>query len=179
MIRINLLPGQRRKKAVKFDNRFLPGIVFGIVAAIVMVVLFVHLNNRITSLQAEKAVKEQKLAELKVKLKEVENYERDNETFRRKTAIIEQLKAKQGLPVRLLDQVSELLPKGVWLTELEDKGGMIKLEGFAFTNPDLVNYVENLKASQYITDVLLHESKQTDLNNFEIYQFRLTFRMKV
>jgi type IV pilus assembly protein PilN len=179
MIRINLLPGQRRKKAVKFDNRFLPGIVFGMVAVIVMVVLFVHLNNRISSLQSEKAVKEQKLAALKVKLKEVENYERDNETFRRKTAIIEQLKSRQGLPVRLLDQVSELLPKGVWLTLLSDKGGAVKLEGFAFTNPDLVNYIQNLKDSEYIADVLLHESKQTNVNNFEIYKFRLTFRMKV
>ncbi len=179
MIRINLLPGKRRKKAFKLDNRFVPGIAFGVLAVIVMVILFFHLNNQIDSIKAEKVIKESRLAELKVKLKEVENYEKDNELYRLKNKVIEQLKAKQGLPLRLLDEVSELMPKGVWITALVDKGGVVSLQGFAFTNPNLVNYVQNLKGSKYIVDVTLIESRQKKVGDAMIYGFKLRFRMKI
>jgi type IV pilus assembly protein PilN len=179
MIKINLLPGKRRKKAFKLDNRFVPGIAFGVLAVIVMVILFFHLNNQIDSIKADKVIKESRLAELKVKLKEVEDYEKDNELYRLKNKVIEQLKANQGLPLRLLDEVSELLPKGVWITSLADKGGMVSLQGFAFTNPNLVNYVQNLKGSKYLADVSLIESKQTKVGDAMIYGFKLSFRMKI
>lgn len=179
MIRINLLPGKRRKKAIKFDNRFIPGMVFFLLAIVVMVMVFFHLNSQIEKLHAEKTVKEKRLAELKVKLKEVENYEKDNELYRMKNDVIETLKAKQGLPLRMLDEVSEHLPKGVWLTSLSDTGGNVSLDGYAFTNPNLVSYVQNLKSSKYIADVNLLESKLTQYGEASIYQFKLTFRMKL
>ena len=179
MIKINLLPGKRRKKAFKLDTRFFPGIAFGVLAIIVMVILFFNLNNQIDSLKTEKVIKETRLAELKVQLKEVEDYEKDNELYRLKNKVIEQLKAKQGLPLRLLDEVSELLPKGVWITSLVDKGGLVNLQGFAFTNPNLVNYVQNLKGSKYLADVSLIESKQTKVGDAMIYGFKLSFRMKI
>lgn len=180
MIRINLLPDKRRKKkAFKFDSRFVPGTIFTVLAVIVMVIFFFHLNNQISSIKDEKVVKEKRLAELKEKIKEVESFERDNEAYRQKNMIIEKLKAKQGLPLRLLDEVSALLPKGVWLTGLIDKGGAISLEGYAFTNPDLVNYVQNLKGSEFMSDVALLESRQAKVENIQVYKFKLTFRMKV
>ena len=179
MIKINLLPGKRRKKAFKLDNRFVPGIAFGVLAVIVMVILFFHLNNQIDSIKADKVIKESRLAELKVKLKEVEDYEKDNELYRLKNKVIEQLKANQGLPLRLLDEVSELMPKGVWITSLVDKGGVVSLQGFAFTNPNLVNYVQNLKGSKYIVNVSLIESRQKKVGDATIYGFKLNFRMKI
>ena len=179
MIRINLLPGKRRKKAFKLDKRFVPGIAFGVLAVIVMVILFFHLNNQIDSLKTDKVIKEERLAELKVQLKEVADYEKDNELYRLKNKVIEQLKAKQGLPLRLLDEVSELIPKGLWITSLVDSGGVVNLKGFAFTNPNLVNYIQNLKGSKYMTDVTLIESRQKKVGNAMIYEFKLSFRMKI
>ena len=179
MIRINLLPGKRRKKAFQFDTSFIPGIAFGVLAIIVMVILVFHLNSQIANIKSDKAVKERKLVELREKIKEVEGYEKDNELFRIKNKVIERLKAKQGLPLRLLDEVSELLPKGVWLSSLVDKGGQINLEGFAFTNPSLVNYIQNLKASEYLSDVSLIESRQAKVQTSFVYKFKLTFRMKI
>lgn len=179
MIRINLLPGKRRKKAAQFDSRFIPGIVFGVLAAIVMVIYFVHLNNRITSIQADKVVKEKKLAEIKEKIKEVEGYEKDNELFRLKNKVIEQLKAQQGLPLRMLDEVSALMPDGIWLTSLVNKGNQVNLEGYAFTNPNLVNYIQNLKGSEYMVNVTLLESKRVKFQQTQVYKFKLTFGMKI
>jgi len=178
MIRINLLPA-RRKKALALP----PAIIYGIAALVVVIAAVIfgtfYLNKQVSAKQADIHTKEQKLKKLQAALEEIKNYERDNKDFREKNSIIEQLKKNQIVPLRLLDEVSEMLPKGVWLTALNDKGGIITIEGFAFTNSDLVTYVQNLKGSKYFTEVMLVESRQTELAEFSIYKFNLTLKVTV
>jgi type IV pilus assembly protein PilN len=179
MIRINLLPAKRKKKASEFPIHFIPGIFVSIITLVLLVVYFFYLNNQIASIKADRTAKEQRLAEIKEKIKEVENYEKDNEVFREKNKVIEELKAKQAAPLILLDEVSNMLPRGVWLTSLTDNGGIITISGVAFTNPDLVNYVQNLKGSKYMSDVQLIESRQAKIEQSSVYNFSLSFKMKI
>jgi Tfp pilus assembly protein PilN len=83
------------------------------------------------------------------------------------------------VPLRLLDEVSEMLPKGVWITNLSDKVGTVNIEGYAFSNSDLVNYVQKLKSSKYLVNVTLVQSRQQMLEDISVYKFSLTFRVKV
>jgi type IV pilus assembly protein PilN len=179
MVRVNLLPVKRKKKPFQLTIHYVPGIILMVVAVFALIISYFSLNNKISAIKDDKVVKERRLAQIKEKIKEVESYERDNEAFRQKNKVIEDLKNKQSMPLRLLDEVSNMLPKGVWLTSLSDKGGSINIEGFAFTNPDLVNYIQNLKGSKFITDVALLESRQTKEQNISVYKFKLRFRMKV
>ncbi|MBI5663848.1 MAG: PilN domain-containing protein [Nitrospirae bacterium] len=179
MIRINLLPSKKKKKAFALP----PALIYGIAAVVVVTITVIagtlYLNKQVSSKQEELTAKEQKLKKLQAALEEVKNYEKDNKDYREKTRIIETLKKNQIVPLRLLDEVSEMLPKGVWLTSLTDKGGIISIEGYAFTNSDLVNYVQNLKGSKYFTEVMLVESRQTQIEEFTIYKFSLTFKITV
>lgn len=178
MIRINLLPSKKKKAFV-----LPPAFIYGIAAMVVIIIAVIagtfFLNNQISSKQAAISEKEQKLKKLEAALEEVKNYERDNKDYRDKNSVIEQLKKNQIVPLRLLDEVSEMLPKGVWLTGLTDKGGIVSIEGFAFTNTDLVAYVQNLKGSKYFTEVMLVESRQTEMEDFSIYKFNLTLKITV
>ncbi len=178
MIRINLLPS-KKKKAFALPSVFIYGIAALAVIIIAIIAGTFYLNNQVTSKRDEINAKEQKLKKLQAALEEVKNYEKDNKDYREKTRIIETLKKNQIVPLRLLDEVSEMLPKGVWLTSLNDKGGIISIEGFAFTNSDLVNYVQNLKGSKYVTEVMLIESRQTEMEDFTIYKFSLTLKIMV
>ncbi len=179
MIKINLLPVKRKKKVQPLPAVFIYGGGIFIIIFIILGVLFLNLNSKISSMKDEKAKKEVALNELREKIKEVESYERDNEAYRKKNDIIEQLKKNQNVPLRLLDEVSAQLPKGVWLTSLSSKADAVNIEGYAFTNSDLVGYVQNLKSSQNLTDVELLESKQTKFGEVFLYEFKLIFRIKV
>jgi type IV pilus assembly protein PilN len=179
MIRINLLPEKRKKKSAKIYSDLIRGAVILVLTIAFLGIFTFHLSGKISDLKDDKATKEKKLADLKVLLKEVENYEKDNQSYREKSAVIKQLKSNQHVPLRLLDEVSVHLPKGVWITSLGDNGGTIDITGYAFTNADLVSYVQNLKSSQYLKDVALIESRRSALGEVSLYVFRLTFRMKV
>lgn len=177
MIRINLLPG--KKKPLILPPALIYGTIAFIVFIIAAVVFSVYLSNKVSAMQNDIQVKEKRINELKAQLKEVENYEKDNEEFRKKTKIIEQLKSNQVAPLRLLDEVSEMLPKGVWLIHLAEKGGLVNIEGYAHSNYDLVGYVQNLKGSKYLSDVMLVESKRVEVEGVSVYNFKLTLKVKV
>jgi len=176
MIRINLLPSGK-KKAVLIPPSLIYGAIATVIFIIAAVVLIFYLNGQISGLQADVSAKEKRLQQLQATLKQVQNYERDNAEFRQKTQIIEQLKKNQIIPLRLLDEVSEMLPKGVWLDKLSDKGGTVTIEGYAFSNTDLVGYVQNLKNSKYLSSVMLVESRQMNMEQKSVYKFKLTFRI--
>ena len=177
MTKINLLPG--KKKAVAIP----PAIIYGVIALVLVIagtVIFTfYLNGRVSAMQADVFAKEKRLNELKAALKQVENYERDNQEFREKAMIIEQLKKNQIVPLRILDEVSSMLPRGVWLTNLTDRGGAVSIQGYAFSNPDLVTFVQNLKRSKYLKNVSLVESRQSDIDEISVYKFNLTLNVKV
>lgn len=179
MIRINLLLVKRRKKPKPIPSVYIQSAVVLGVALIVLAVITFYLSGKVSDLEKDKSNKDKRLSALKVQLKEVENFERDKKAFKEKIEIIKQLKNNQKAPLRLLDEVSAQLPKGVWLTSLTDKGSAVDIIGYAFTNTELVAYIQNLKSSRYLVNVALLESKQEKAGDVTVYKFRLTLRVKV
>jgi type IV pilus assembly protein PilN len=139
---------------------------------------WLRLNNRIDELNRSKAASEAKIREQDNMLREVSNIEAERKQVSEKIAIIEQLKKNQGGPVRLLDEISNCLPPGVNLVSLTEKGGQVDIAGTAFSNNDIVRFVDNLKATQYFADVFLIESRQVVIEGTEAYNYKLQFRFK-
>jgi type IV pilus assembly protein PilN len=179
MIRINLLSTKRKKKAQPLPPIVIQSILLLVLTALVLVFLGFHFSGKITAMKNEKATKEKELVILKEKLKEVEDFERQNKLFQKRKEIIENLKRKQHAPLLLLDEVSARLPEGIWLVGLSDKGGLVEISGHAFSNTELVTYVQSLKGSKHLTDVTLLESRQQKVGDALIYRFKLTLRVKV
>jgi hypothetical protein len=57
-------------------------------------------------------------------------------------------------------------------------GGNINMEGYGFSNTDIVSYVDNIKNSGMFADVYLQESKSTEVEKIPLYAFKLTFKLK-
>ncbi|MBM4136576.1 MAG: hypothetical protein FJ241_07065 [Nitrospira sp.] len=181
MIKINLLPiaRKRRKKPKPVPSFIIIMTITTVVVAVIMAYLVFFFNSQLAAKKAQFAANERKIAELKEKIAAVENFEKLNKSIQQKKEIIEQLRKNQSIPVKLLDEISNLLPKGVWLQTMTVSGESIDVEGYAFTNSEIVSYVDNVKTSKVFFDVYLQESKNTVIENVSIYNFRLTFKMKV
>lgn len=180
MIKINLLAEKKKKKRVKGPESFLVAIILvSSVTLIVMGLVALLLLSSVSRLRTESESNKAKMAELIRKINEVKRYERLNKEIEQRNALIESLRKNQAAPVMILDNVSATLPEGLWLASLTYKEGGVVLEGFAFTNIDIVSYVENLKKSTGFTDVYLEESKQVDFEKVQVYKFRLNFKVKV
>lgn len=176
MIKVNLLGVERPKRARRTGKG--PGGLVGVVAVALLLIggmgfVWWSMVARVNALEQEKVALNEELNALKAKVKEVENYEKNKKSYEEKIGIIEQLRKNQTGPVRLLDELSRGLPDRVWLTSLTEQAGNVDLEGRAVTNAEVVEYINNLKASSYIKEVQLIESRQVSEGGIPVYNFKL------
>ena len=184
MIRINLLLTKKSKGTAASLKFGLPSYVLFVIIAIVAVILiegytWYWLNSTKSYLTNEKRTLEVRLSELKEKVKEVESYEKDKELYRQKIAIIQNLKKTQQGPVRVIDEVSMMLPERVWIISLKEKDGKINISGAGMTNDDIVKYVNKLKSSRIFQNVQLTESRQVIESGIPVYNFNLIFNINL
>lgn len=182
MIRINLLAGPRaRKVKPEWDVRAELALAIGLVVLTVGACLYYSgmLDQEIEARQAEKLDKQKQLAALKEKVKQVEDFERKKKLLEDKNRIIEQLEKARFGPVRVLDYVSRSLePLKLWLVRLSIKGNNVEVEGRALTNDDVVEFVNNLRQTDYFSSIQLRESRSGTEGKINIYQFRVDLVLK-
>ena len=76
-----------------------------------------------------------------------EEAERRRADLTRRVALAETLRAAQGAPARLLEQVGRVVPEDAWLTEMRLGGGLVTLIGRAAEMSGLTELVAGLEAS--------------------------------
>jgi type IV pilus assembly protein PilN len=149
VIRINLLGVERQKakKAVAFDvgqRITLACSLILVLAALGIGWWYWSLNEESTRLDAEILSAQQEQQRLQSVLAEVRQLEARRAQFQQRVALIEQLRGGQSVPVQLLDHVSRSLPDMLWLTAMEQEGGVVTISGRSTTLIALSDFVANL-----------------------------------
>jgi type IV pilus assembly protein PilN len=182
MIRINLLPGPKARKAKKQWD-----VELELVAGVVLVILTLGgwsyysglLDDEIEAARREIQEKQKQRTVLEEQVKQVQNFEAKKKLLEDKNRVIEQLEKARGGPVRAMDYISQSLePLKLWLVKFSMKGRDLELEGKALSNDDLVEFVNNLRRSDYFTNIQLLETKSGTEAQVNIYQFRLKLSQK-
>jgi type IV pilus assembly protein PilN len=190
MMRINLISGSKEQKQQKItpliisEKKKIPAFITTFLIVIIATVLvmglaYFLLNMNVDDLKGEYQANNVQLAELKKKVEEVKKYEILNKAIQQKTDLIESLKKSQAVPVRLIDDLSKLLPAESWFTSVSFNSPQVVVDGVAFTNEDVVTFIDNLKKTANYTDVYLDESKQGTIDNIEVYNFKLNFKVRI
>ncbi|GBD98543.1 fimbrial assembly protein (PilN) [bacterium BMS3Abin07] len=179
MIRVNLLSLKRKKKPKALPSFVILGVLLTVVTLIAAGVVYIGLNRKIDSLYTVKKANQAKISELKKKVSEVIDYEAKIKQFKERKKIIVSLRKNQSVPVKVLNELSYVLADGVWLSKMEIKSNDINLDGFAFTNSNIVDFVNNLKRSPMFLNVYLVESKGAKLQDVQVYRFKIKLNIKV
>ena len=149
MIRINLLGGERqvKKRAITFDlgkRLTLACSLLLVVTAVGVGYWYYSLTQRSTQVDADIASAQQEQARLQSIIREVAAFNQQRAQLQQRVALIEQLRGGQSVPVQLLDAVSKSVPDMLWLTDLEQKGSGITIQGQSTTLISLSDFVGNL-----------------------------------
>jgi type IV pilus assembly protein PilN len=149
MIRINLLGTERKqaKKAPAFDvgQRLTVACSLILVATVVGIGWWYWtMQNDSARVDSEIAVKTAEASRLQSLLAEVQRFEAQRTQLQQRVQLIEQLRSGQSVPVQLLDHVSRSLPDMLWLTDLNQEGGAVTIQGRSTTLIALSDFVANL-----------------------------------
>ena len=149
MIRINLLGGERqvKKRAIVLDlgkRLTLACSLLLVMTAVGVGYWYYSLTQRSTQVDADIASARQEQARLQSIIREVAAFNQQRAQLQQRVALIEQLRGGQSVPVQLLDAVSKSVPDMLWLTDLEQKGSGITIQGQSTTLISLSDFVGNL-----------------------------------
>lgn len=173
MIRINLLPVRAQKKR----NTSIYQIVA--MAAVVMVALVTGFTvhsvfvGKVETRQTKVAENAAEMKRLEGIIGEVNQLEKQTERLKNQLAVIDKLeKGKRG-PVRVLDNMSESIPKRVWITSFREQGGTLSLTGSAVDNADISEFMRALQRTPYFTDVNLKFTQADLKDGATVYNFEI------
>ena len=183
MIKINLLSeGKRAVRKAKPAASLLEGKDFGLyliiagllIGALVSGWFWWNLKEKIADQQEEIAIAQAEVEALGAVIKEVEEYKAKKAELERKIGIINDLKANQKGPVRIMDYVSKALPELLWLDRMTMNATTIVVEGRAFNTNAVAALIENLDRVPEFEEPTLRDA--TDQGG--IYRFVIDFNYK-
>ena len=150
MIRINLL-GVERQKTRKLPTFTVQAQQVTVACALVLVASvagvgwwYWTLKQAKTQVEADIVAAQQQQRQLQPVLAEVKQFEGQRAQLQQRVQLIEQLRAGQTIPVQLLDHLSRSIPELLWLTDMEQKGDALTIQGRSNTLAATADFVTNL-----------------------------------
>ena len=116
-------------------------------AVLVCLAAYLYMAGQIRELDSKIAAAEQRQRELQAIKKQVDELEQKRATFQRKVDLINKLQAEQQGPVHLLDELSKALPDFVWLSNLDQAGNQIRLQGQSNSLTSVADFITALQAA--------------------------------
>jgi len=189
MIRINLLgtqKGKNKRSAASAATVMEVGDVGSPTMKVLVVLALAGLVNlgywyepdkqhRDIAAKMEVAVrKNAELADVKARYLE---RQREAENYKRRVDVIDQLRAAQSGPVKLMDTIGQTVngTEAVWLNTMKDTGPSIDIEGMALSTDAVASLIANLQKTGYFKNIEIKETYQDDTyKEMQAFNFTLT-----
>jgi type IV pilus assembly protein PilN len=178
MIRINLIPVA---KARKQEALILQAVAAVIVLGVVGVgCYFVTVGKQamVTAKEQEIAQKKRDIEDLKQKVGEVEKYKQQAQTLEQQLGVIRALEKSRSGPVKLMDELTEMVPKKLWLSVFREQNKAVTVEGMAESGPVIADFLDSLKTAKYFSNVQLTSVTAADQSGAKVHKFVITINVK-
>jgi type IV pilus assembly protein PilN len=175
MIRINLLP--YREKAKKENLQRQITIIVGSLVLFFLLLGSVQLYVTMVNSGLENKIKEAeaKLVVLNKKVGDIEGFKKNKKELEQKLAVINSLEGNRLFPVRMLDEIRQIVPeKEAWLEKLSQVGRDLRIEGVAKDNGTVARFMKNLEKIEFVKSVDLVVTKEKEVAGVKLQQFILT-----
>jgi type IV pilus assembly protein PilN len=177
MMRINLLPvrAARRQVSARQEMLILGGTLLVIIAGLgawwtVDIAKISDIEDDVNAIRIE-------MEAVKKDVVRVQDFKTKAELLERKLKVIEELKQKKVGPAKMLDDLASILTdeRKVWLTKLEEKSGVLTLEGGAMEEQNISEFqIALAKRSKIFTEVRLSVVNAQKRNGVNYLEWKIT-----
>lgn len=177
MIRINLLPHRAEKRKAQ-QIQF---IAFSVISVIlgVLIVGFVHvaIMAQIDNQERRNVYLNKEIAILDKQIDEIKKLREQTRSLLARKTVVENLQSTRADVVHLMDQMLRILPDGVYLKSLKQKGLQINLVGYAQSNARVSTLMRAIDDSPWLNNPVLIEIHATTVSGSRLSEFSMTFSL--
>mgnify|MGYP001203884434 CR=1 FL=1 len=161
MIRINLLPVEQTKKWELGQKQIVLFLLVLIGVAAGNWAWQSGVKEGLERKQRQVQRIRQDIAQLDKVIAEVKNIGKEKEAIELKLGVLADLRKARTGPVKLLDNLAEIIPERTWLETFKEEEGNLTLVGGAVNNEDLADFIRALKESAFFKEPTLKRSVRT------------------
>jgi len=179
MIKINLLPYHETEKKASQAKEILllAGSFIAFVACIA--ILHFYMVARIALLESDIQANEQRLAELKKIVGNIEELKAEKRILENKIDIITKLEQGRTFSVSMLNQLASSVPvKDLSLENVSQSGNSLSLKGKARNTIVVASFMKSLESLPFIGSVNLVSSVQDEIAGSKVQSFILNCAIK-
>lgn len=154
-IKINLLPWRAARK--EEQKRLFGMASLASAGCSVGIVLLIHgwVSGMITWQSNQNSILKQEIQMFDQQLLEIEGLQQERDLLLARMNIIQQLQSNRPLSVKLFDTLVRIVPKGLYLTDLQRLDNQIVIEGRAESNTRVSKLMRNIEATEILKNPIL------------------------
>ncbi|VAX10181.1 Type IV pilus biogenesis protein PilN [hydrothermal vent metagenome] len=166
MARINLLPWREELRKEQ-QRQFLTIMGLSVVLmGLIITVVHIQYANMISTQNQRNQFLTAQIADVDAQIKEIEKLESDKQSLQARISVIQQLQGNRPEIVHLFDEIARILPQGLYLRKIDQKGKAITIVGIAQSNARVSAFMRNIEASDWldkpVLDIIKLDKKEDD-----------------
>lgn len=155
MAHINLLPWREALNKERKRQFAVMAAGSALFSVLVLVYAHIHVNNMITGQEARNKFLEGTIETVEKQIKEIETLEADKQNLLARMKIIQTLQGSRPEIVHLFQEMAQIMPEGVYLTQVNVTGPNIKVEGVAESNANVSALMRNIDTAAWMSKPVL------------------------
>lgn len=178
MIKINLLPHAKRAKTSDAEKQVMLFVLLILVVTAAVVSLGIWSGGKVRQLEKVVQEKEAQRQLLMSRVGRVNNLLRELEAVEANIKAIREIRLKQQLPVRYVDEAVRFLPgEKIWFENLNlSRDGVLDIRGVALDNQAFARYVDDLRKSAFVRTVSTQRTSSRQVMDLDLVEFQFQVR---
>ena len=155
MTRINLLPWREQLRETKKKQYFVFLGVTVLLACVLVGIVDYYYASRVQYQKEKNQILVQEIRKLNAKIRQIKNIKVQRQKLFSRMLLIQKLQMNRPQVVHLFDELTKIVPKGVFIKKLECQKAGVALHGVAEANSDVSQLMRNIYASKWLSQPML------------------------
>ncbi len=104
--------------------------------------------------------------------------ENDAKAYRQKLEVLSTVMEGRSIPAKMLLQISQTIPKDVWLTDFNVGSKDVSFSGQSMSYDQISEFLKSVQSSSYFTGVILKNVEQNKKNEKKYQSFSITAKRR-
>lgn len=177
MIRINLIPVPKVRRQ---ERLIIEAAVAAVAIVLVTAICYWQTGQQekaISKIEYENNTIRQQIQQLEARVGQVEKFRQQQQQVRSQLEVIRSLEAGRTGPVRMMDELTELMPRQLWINSFREQSQSVTMQGLASDGPIIADFMEALKQSKYFQNPELQSVQSQDQDGLKLHRFTITTRV--
>ncbi|NQY34579.1 MAG: PilN domain-containing protein [Alteromonadaceae bacterium] len=178
MAYINLLPWREEARKAKEKEYFT---ILALVALMAFGLVFMvsqFYQARIDGQVSRNQFLKDEIKVLDIKIAEIQTLNHKKTALQQRISVIEQLQRSRNVGTQVLNEISKIVPGGIYLTKLDKQGSSILLIGKSESNNHLANMIREIEASDLFVNAVLESIISNDAESKLLSEFKMRVRIE-